>query len=754
MSKYRSQPRAATAKHTALPATRIQREHNGGQMTSALRDRPQMLAGAVATHSKTRADLQGLRALAVVAVILDHLIGWPLGGFVGVDVFFVLSGFLITGLLLREHDRTGTISFSGFYRRRIKRILPAAILVLATTVIASFLAFNVPRAMETLGDGIAGFFFVANWRTALIGTDYFQSGGPVSPLQHYWSLAVEEQFYVIWPLLMVLIFVAASRWRLSVKRTHLVVAVAMLILCTFSFLWALSETKTAPTWAYFSTFSRAWELGVGAIAAVFVSSFRHIPSWARPILGWVGLCGIIVSLFTIRPDASFPAPGAALPVLATVLVVIAGTGGEQRFLWPLMNPVTSYVGDISFSLYLWHFPIIILGTAVWGDDPLTLLAIAGATLLAAVYSFHLVEDPIRKSDWLSDGWRTPQRARRRKRSRRRPQKLSRNYQLVALSLVLVVTGGLLAAVFQPSPVVTQAAQMALPVETPAPDAPAVPPLLAALQAEISVGLRAASYPDALLPTMDQAIASVQAPPEVAACGNTGKLVNRESCTWGSEAAPNHAVIVGDSVSMTYVGALSKVLPADWKLTSMGTFACSFTNFDQVGPIGAGCVDRKADAVDEINASQPEVVFIANSYWQGPLPGAENSPTADEWEANLESLLPKIAQSVGKIVFLAAPPSELNPKSCYTPVSSPADCSSAITSTWSNQAAAEKKLAESVGGEWIDSSEWFCLHSNCPIFVGSTPVRSDLTHMTVEYAQRIAPVIGEALELRGIWQPRT
>ncbi|WP_447644321.1 acyltransferase family protein [Nocardioides zeae] len=161
-----------------------------------------------------RRDIQGLRAFAVTAVVLDHLLGWPHGGFVGVDVFFVISGFLITGILLREHERTGTISFVGFYRRRAKRILPASILVLAVTVALSYALVGRLRADSIATDGLWALFFGANWRFTTQATDYFAANGPVSPLQHYWSLAVEEQFYFVWPWLMLgVLALLAARTR-------------------------------------------------------------------------------------------------------------------------------------------------------------------------------------------------------------------------------------------------------------------------------------------------------------------------------------------------------------------------------------------------------------------------------------------------------------------------------------------------------------------------------------------------------------
>jgi peptidoglycan/LPS O-acetylase OafA/YrhL len=694
-------------------------------MTSATLDRAHRKTEKALTKSTIRHDLQGLRALAVIAVILDHLVGWPLGGFVGVDVFFVLSGFLITGLLLREHDRTGTISFSGFYRRRVKRILPAASLVLIATVAASFLVFNVPRAMQTLGDGIAGFFFAANWRIAAVGTDYFQAGGPVSPLQHYWSLAVEEQFYFVWPLLMFVIFLLGSRWASSVKQIHRVVALAIILLSIASFLWSLYETASAPTWAYFSTFSRAWELGVGAIAAVFISSFAKIPAAIRPVLGWVGLLGIIVSLFITRPDAAFPAPGAALPVLATVLVIIAGTGGQQRYLWPLMNPVTSYIGDISFSLYLWHFPIIILGTTLWGDDALTLLILSVAVLLSAAYSYHLVEDPIRKSAWLS-----AERPKKSRRHRNRRTPVTRRYQLTALSLVFLVVAGLTTAVLLPREQEDLASAGALPMATALPDTEEQPTELAALQDEMTVALQQTTWPE-LEPSMDAAITGPQAPADVMSCGNG--TVDESECTWGDPAAPRTMITIGNSLSMTYVAALRAAIgdSSDWKLISYGMFGCPFgteASVANLSTIPDGCESRASEAVEAINRINPDVVFVSGTFKDAATEFAK-------------------IDAPSKIVFVQGPPVDKAISECYTPSSSPSDCVGSVRQGWG---ADEKKLAASVeNGVYVDSVPWFCIDGSCPSFVGGIPMKKDLNHMTPAYAERLGPVIRETLSGAGV-----
>ena len=233
-----------------------------------------------------RADIQGLRAVAVVLVVLGHAgVGFARGGFVGVDVFFVLSGFLITGLLLAEARARGRISLLEFYVRRARRILPAAALALVATDLAAFFLLNFVRARGAVVDSLNAAGFVANFHFAATGVDYFARQDPPSPILHFWSLSVEEQFYVVWPLLLTLVLFGVARRGALHERRLLGVLVA---LAGASLGWSIYLTHAAPTTAYFSPFTRAWELGLGATLAVGASSLERTPGAVRLVLGWVG----------------------------------------------------------------------------------------------------------------------------------------------------------------------------------------------------------------------------------------------------------------------------------------------------------------------------------------------------------------------------------------------------------------------------------------------------------------------------------
>jgi peptidoglycan/LPS O-acetylase OafA/YrhL len=348
-----------------------------------------------------RADIQGLRAVAVLAVIAYHMAGWPKGSFVGVDVFFVISGYLITGILVREFESRQTISFLGFYARRIKRILPAGLFVIGATLCATRVLAGIDRYHFAAKDAIAAVLFVSNWRFAHTGVNYFNQALPPSPLLHYWSLSVEEQFYFVWPWLMLgllLIGLALRFWRR--EHARLVAGVAIAVISGISLRLAFAQTTTNPTVAYFSTFDRAWELGLGALVAIAAQPLgRGRPRLRLPV-ALVGLAGVLVSLFVVRSSPDFPAPWALLPTLSTAAVLGAGAGLESRSLLPLTNPVSQYLGKISYSLYLWHFPVVVLIVAVVAQYSAGYWVIGLALIFGlSAASFHLLEDPARRGTW-------------------------------------------------------------------------------------------------------------------------------------------------------------------------------------------------------------------------------------------------------------------------------------------------------------------------------------------------------------------
>ncbi|MBO9705217.1 MAG: acyltransferase, partial [Arthrobacter sp.] len=316
------------------------------------------------TPGVRRTDIQGLRAFAVLVVVLSHArIPGMTGGYIGVDVFFVISGFLITSLLLREIDRTGRISIRRFYERRALRILPAGTVVLVATVLYAAMLLPMGRLDAVATDAIWSAFFLANVHFALEGTDYF-AGTTVSPLQHFWSLAVEEQFYLVWPLVLLGIVALIARRRRRPPITRLA-CLAVAVIIAGSMIASGIETALSPTTAYFSTVDRAYELAGGALLAILTAAGTRLPRWyagpPQAVAGWLGLAALLFMVVAWNEATPIPGLLGGLVVLATAAVLASGIGGLSGPCRLLSLRPMQFFGDISYSLYLWHWPLLTLG---------------------------------------------------------------------------------------------------------------------------------------------------------------------------------------------------------------------------------------------------------------------------------------------------------------------------------------------------------------------------------------------------------
>jgi peptidoglycan/LPS O-acetylase OafA/YrhL len=350
-------------------------------------------------HREFRADIQGLRAVAVLLVLAYHL--WPdgvTGGFVGVDVFFVISGFLITAHLLQHPPQRGR-DLLEFWGRRIRRLLPAAFLVLAVTAIASLLVAPDTRWAANAGQMIASALYVQNWALAANTVDYLAAADAPTPVQHYWSLSVEEQFYLVWPLLILAIFWLVRRSNLG---PTLVTRLAMLAVVGLSLYISISATDSDPASAYFITPTRIWELAAGGFVATLPPlgswrlAARRLPAWAIDAAAWVGLAMLLVAGVTFSAATPFPGSAALLPVGGTALAILAAAGRRTSPTGLLGIPPIQHIGDTSYSIYLWHWPIIALWPYAVGDiSTVDSLLIVGLTLGLATLSKKYVEDQFR-----------------------------------------------------------------------------------------------------------------------------------------------------------------------------------------------------------------------------------------------------------------------------------------------------------------------------------------------------------------------
>ncbi|NUT22832.1 MAG: acyltransferase [Hamadaea sp.] len=649
--------------------------------------------------------------IAVAAVIGDHLLAYPRGGFVGVDVFFVISGYLITSLLLREYGQTGRISLRGFYIRRAKRILPAAILVLGTTLAFGRMLFDESRFRDMSVDVVAAAVFGANWRFAAVGADYFQQGLRPSPVQHFWSLAVEEQFYLLWPALLLAVLTLSIRYARRNADARLTAALAAVGgLTAISFCWSVFETATGPTVAYFSTFSRAWELGVGACVALLRLRGRRWSARTSTALAWLGLATVAISIFSLRADVAFPGPWALAPVAGAALVIGAerSSSTAPKYLWPLTNRVSQYLGDISYSLYLWHFPVVIfLPTLVATEGLLYPVLSIGLVSLLAVVSYHFVEDPLRNAPW---PWWSPGKMR-----------IGRPQPALALGLgsLLLVSG---VAVIQGPP------QVVRPPSSPTEcfGAAALDPALVCPLSQGNYVLPApADLVDDTAGAFDCWIAE-------------GERMKR--CAYGDPSAKTRVAIVGDShAAMLLPGLKSQLKTRGWRLDAYVGWGCQWMRTGT----GSTCDGAMRDIQKALMTGKAYDVVLVTAARQRTAQDKSwvSQMYADAWRP--------VAERGSKIVVVADSPAvDQSALDCVLRIGfSPAkdDCSTPVSHAFSetDPLLGAARLVD--GTAVVDLRSFYCKSSRCPAVIGNVIVyRDTVGHITSTFSRTLGPYLVDAV----------
>jgi len=672
-------------------------------------------AAARAGRDFHRRDIEGLRAVAVLLVVLYHC-GVPLlrGGYVGVDVFFVISGFLITGLLLREVTATGRISVAGFYARRFLRLLPAAALVTAATVLAAIRWLPPLRGPSIALDGLFATLYGLNYRLAAVGTEYLNADAAPSPLQHFWSLAVEEQFYVVWPLLLL----AAYAWR---RRRGVAIALASVV--AVSFLVSVWQTRAISTWAYFGLQTRAWELGIGALVAVLgVRLPRRI---ATGLVG-AGLAAIALSAVVFTAETPFPGYAALLPVLGAAAVLAGGTTAPSGLLTE--TPLQA-VGRLSYSWYLWHWPFLMIGPAALGRSAGTMLnlALAGAALVAAALTYALVENPVRHLRGLrARPWRTVG---------------------CGLAVTVLTAAGYLVAG------TGDAARRTLGTGYDAPALTAVTP-----QA-LAAGVATPAVPGNLRPALRDAPADE---PRLYADGCSGGFTDpgiKRPCAYGDLTSAETVVLFGDSHAAHWFPALEKVAQdRGWRLVVVTKSACSVASvrifqaklnrpFDE-------CVAWREAVWDYLAELRPaRIVMSAAAAGGVPVDdtGAKMTDagwTERTWLAGWTRSADRLADTGAKLYLLEDTPyqsgdtTECLSQHLHDPGACVVDSQAAITNADRRRAIATALRARGV--TLIDPLPWFCTATACPVIVGDVLVYRDASHLTATYARMLAPLLSEQI----------
>ncbi|SEQ19991.1 Peptidoglycan/LPS O-acetylase OafA/YrhL, contains acyltransferase and SGNH-hydrolase domains [Lentzea xinjiangensis] len=680
-----------------------------------------------------RTDVQALRAIAVLAVVVNHF--WPnamTGGYIGVDVFFVISGYLITSHLAREIARTGRVRFGTFYARRVRRLLPAALLVLAVTVLLAGALLPYPRWSATAWETFASAFYWENWLLAAKSVNYSAAGEAASVVQHYWSLSVEEQFYLFWPVLLV------GLVALGGNRRWLVPGVAAL--GVVSLVFSVVFTALSPNEAYFNTLARVWEFALGALVALMAAKLV-LPRFAAELASLLGLAMIIVPAFAYDGTSPFPGSLALTPTVGTALVITAGLRPGKQWHTPVTasRPV-QFVGNISYSLYLWHWPIVILAPFALGDaldkGELTtawLLWLLALSFALAWLTKVLVEDRARTFVPLV-----------------RNTRLTFAAMIAGLLVVEVLAGGLQANYHR------QVAAAEQNVQTGKGDA--------CHGAAAMIGANGCPDPfgPARVPEMGPVNEYWRLAPE---CEETdffkidGKATIKV-CDFSGDGEPTRTVwLLGDSHAEQWQTPVFEVARKEKWLLKIGILGgCPFADVkftgyrSQAGPRDIlRCRDWTAQLSPVITGDRPAMVLMSFFSRQEFVDDGSGRSQTEQYRDGLEPWWSQWTATGTRVFVFADPPynrdvrstscvllNRSNPRACAIPRdrAQPPDPLGEVVKTTKNPRVS-----------LIDLTEYFCDEKLCYGVIGNVAVYYDGDHVNSEYSRTLAPMVEKALSSR-------
>jgi peptidoglycan/LPS O-acetylase OafA/YrhL len=763
--------------------------------------------GAEGTRSETfRPDLEGLRGLAILLVLAFHAsVPGITGGYIGVDVFFVLSGFLITGLLIRERERTGRIDLPAFYARRARRILPAAAVVILLTLPFAWVVMAPLDLPRVAGDAMAAALSAANMRFAATSMDYFSQGGSPSPYLHYWSLGVEEQFYLVWPALLIV----ATR----LGKPRLSAGVVLTLVTIVSFAGAVWLTDWAAPWAFYSLPTRAWQLGLGGLLAVGAGSGARAAAWLTAsrrrrlriavwrsrrlglprlgrriahaslvVIGWAGLAAIVASAFVLDADTPYPGLAALLPTLGGAALILSGTRrfspGHVLVLAPMR-----WLGRISFSLYLVHWPILILPAALLPPgQTLTLassLALAGVSIAVAAGLHYAIEEPFHRGA----------------RFQLPTGRILEAAGVSIASLVLLTAGlgtaasGLLDA-GSSAPISASVAGGSDATSTTSPDDSALagitgitgegpvdttPP--SATSAPPTVGPTATTAPTtAATPTPTAKPApALKAPkgpiplpanvrPSLANASNDwerllhdGCLIQElqvvpANCVYGDPNGTITVALVGDSHASQWFPAVQRLaLAKHWKLVPFVKLSCRFVDLPIYSRVlkreYTECEQWRPLVIKRLQALKPDLTIVAAAEGMEPMTAADNSPAVQG--TAMARLLKQIPGPKAIIVDTPAPMFDV-PVCLSAHISDVTQCATprATAYTWRHRTLEVTATKATPHTTLVDLSTAICPYDPCPAVYNGMIVYRDVFHLTATFAAYLAPQLAAALPAIG------
>jgi len=694
-----------------------------------------------------RGDIEGLRAVAVLAVVLFHAeVPGVGGGYIGVDVFFVISGFLITGLLFREVRTAGTVRLRRFYGARARRLLPASATVGVVTAIGAAILLPPLQARTVFGDGIASALYVGNYRFLAQGADYFFSEMPPSPFLHYWSLGVEEQFYLVWPPLIIgtAWFIRRTRRRSATHGTssETPYLTILAVVGAVSFALSLASTHWMPFVAFYSLPTRAWQLGAGGLVALTAGHWRRLPALAAAIAGWAGLGLILLACTVLSTSTLYPGTAALLPVVGTALVIGAGCASASRGCGRVLSlsPMRA-IGRVSYSWYLWHWPVLLLAPPLLGH-PLGLAGRLAAALIScglAVLTLHLIENPLRFAAPV----------------RRSP---ARSLAVGGVATAMAVCVGVALLVVVPAPVGRGAPAPTVAVTAaPAPGGPNMSPYDAAVQqafaqvqAAVAASIDLKAVPSNLNPPLAD-VAATKMATFIKSCMRQFYQVAQPDCATGDTASPTTVALVGDSNAAMWSPAFQQLATQrHWRLETLSKGGCPLMDVPLINPLlhreYTECGQWRTQVIDRLRAEHPRLVVL--SLWRryGAAHGFPSGLTSYDpaWIDGLARLVQQLRDTGARVLVLGPIPdpqstvplclsAHLDNVTACSPPRSTAVNATGIT--------AESAATTAGGGHYADLTGLFCTTERCPVIVGNTLVYFDRNHVAADYCRLVAPVIG-------------
>ncbi|CAN2211195.1 SGNH domain containing protein [Candidatus Nanopelagicaceae bacterium] len=742
-----------------------------------------------------RHDIQGLRALAVVLVILCHLQFNNQafrGGFIGVDIFFVISGYIITNSLIREYAENaasnlgyGWISLRTFYLRRVRRIIPAALIVILTTVTSSYFLFNAVKSGWIRRDGILASVFLANVNLIKQKTDYFSQSQSQSPLEHYWSLSVEEQFYFVIPFL---ILIAVSFHGMRIRNFEMWwerrVVLLLSVITLSSFLWSLIQSSISPQSAYFSTLTRAWELGSGGLLALITFQGKaNLRKGITNALAFFALTIIIVSSFILSSNSTFPGYLALFPVISTCTLIFVGYVNPNNLISKILSlrPIV-FIGDISYSLYLWHFPVIIIlgeNLRLTSNSSITKLILLFVTFTLTMITFNLIERPFRTipipKSWSRKTNFGSSTIPRFLHSLKNPNARRAIFVIVCFGLLF---GGYkvtsthvyekpkelkVSPDIEGNPLNNLTPVSKLPSssrDTQSNDLPKseMSQVISTSdfdwQKKIVQGIQVVQSPTSIsrnLPslTVDRSLASPTCQPLTS---QDFQAVSEVTFCRSELLGAPLALFIGNSHGAMLQDVMAQTLNG-LGYSEFGIFTSSCTISPNLIPVlgkdrVSKCKFFAEDLARYIVSKKPAIIIISQSINISFSNSAGGSVAGLSAEKLITSNLAKSIRSYqsfnSKVVLIDSFPQLPNITSCMGPSGRLNNCVSSVSSTEIYRRI-NKKVASDTGSVIVSPMSWLCYQGRCPAIIDGTLVSPDGSHLTPEFAHKIEPQIANVLE---------